>query len=391
MTLTLESTAQRPRRGLRGAALTAVGALVAAGLIGGASAASAADYTVTGSNGVEVTWTLPDEVVYGEDITISGTGWTTADGASGSGISALVDAAYSGDPATVYTTLDVVGISGAVLGDKRLHGQVRADENGDWELTVPFPTPDNSSLTEPWAIGSEHGVRLLSGSAIPGVTDVVRTTYGTFTIVEAPGGGEPGEGEPGEGEPGEGEPGEGEPGEGEPGEGQPGEGQPGEGQPGEGEPTAADIRVSVEVPVVGGLSLSVQDTETQLAPVELRPDGRRFTSWGYLPQVTVTDTRTSDPGWAVAASASDFTSGASTVTSRSLGWKPEVLSVSDGQTVEPGRELRAGRGVGDNATLASALAGAGRGTAVLGAIFTLSVPTTVAPGTYSSTITLTVS
>lgn len=151
------------------------------------------EWTVTGSDGGTVSWYLPGEVVYGADITIRGTGWLRQDAAGGSGVSVLVNRPSGAEPTrgvAVDTTRDVVSaVTGLVLDDKRLHAQGLADENGDWSVTIPFPTPENSTLTEPWQVGETHGIRLLTGSVVAG--DVTRTTFGSFTIVGEPGGEQP--------------------------------------------------------------------------------------------------------------------------------------------------------------------------------------------------------
>jgi len=134
------------------------------------------------------TFTAPATVVEGEDIVISGTGWKTQDGSQGSGISVLINLPTGAPPtngAGVSTTRDVVSeITGQVVADKRLHAQVKADADGDWTATFPFPTPENSSLTEPWNVGDVHRIRVLTGSAITG--DTVRSLYADFTVVAAP-------------------------------------------------------------------------------------------------------------------------------------------------------------------------------------------------------------
>lgn len=186
-------------RSRRPFALVAAAIVLATSVIAPVGAAAAAEpvgetvWTVTGSDGVTVSWYLPAEVVYGDDITIRGTGWLRQDAAGGSGISLLVNRPSGAEPtggAAVDTTRDVVSeVTGLVLDDKRLHAQVLADENGDWSVTIPFPTPENSSLVEPWRPGETHGIRLLTGSVVAG--DVTRTSFGAFTIVAEPGGEQP--------------------------------------------------------------------------------------------------------------------------------------------------------------------------------------------------------
>jgi len=115
---------------------------------------------------------------------------------------------------------------------------------------------------------------------------------------------------------------------------------------------------------------------------------------GAINPVTVTDLRLANPGWSANGQVSDFarSGGGGTIDGAQLGWTPSVTSSSAGQTVTPGGAVVAGAagGLKVPSILGTAPAGAGRGTAVFGAGLTLEVPTTVAPGTYNATLTLTV-
>lgn len=135
-----------------------------------------------------VTYAIPDSASQGEPIVVSGTGWLANDG-GGSVVGVLLDARFSGDPATVFTRHEVVNpVTGLVSTDKRLHAIVRADAQGSWSVEIPFPTPETAfhgyQAGEPaigeWAAGSVHQVRLLTGSLHP--NDEIRSLAGALTV-----------------------------------------------------------------------------------------------------------------------------------------------------------------------------------------------------------------
>lgn len=157
----------------------------------------------------------------------------------------------------------------------------------------------------------------------------------------------------------------------------------------------------------GTLAISVADTSTVVLPSpQLNADATYLVTTGALHQVTVADTRSGNPGWVVSGQVTDFhnTTGPNTtpINGYNLGWAPAVNDHNPGQTIVPGAvvlpaapatvvDLAAGdvHGLKVSRTLASAAAGAGTGTAHLGAALTLNVPTTVIAGTYDATLTLT--
>ncbi|MFV0309865.1 MAG: hypothetical protein ACK5OX_19215 [Desertimonas sp.] len=152
--------------------------------------------------------------------------------------------------------------------------------------------------------------------------------------------------------------------------------------------SGVDVNVIAEVPETGGLTISVAAESTTMS--EPTADGDALVSTGSLPAVSVIDLRSGDPGWNATGQVTDFTSGASTISADQLGWAPNVASASAGQDVTAGEVAEPGAGLGTARALASTPAGAGRGTAVLGADLTLSIPTDVDPGTYTAQLTLTV-
>jgi len=152
------------------------------------------------------------------------------------------------------------------------------------------------------------------------------------------------------------------------------------------------IDLDVSVPGTGGLALNIADSRADLGEAALNPAADALVADGLLPLVTVTDTRSTDPGWNVVGKVSDFAGAAgATIDGKHLGWTPEVVSTGDGQRVTAGTAVAAGAGFAGGATLGKAEGGTGRGTAELGAGLELKVPTNVPAGAYSATITLTLS
>ncbi|MFG3689306.1 choice-of-anchor M domain-containing protein [Micromonospora sp. NPDC047740] len=145
----------------------------------------------------------------------------------------------------------------------------------------------------------------------------------------------------------------------------------------------------------GALVVSVDpnDRTVTLPAAVLSTAGDRWQSSGELRPVTVTDTRPGAPGWNVAGRLSDFTSGATRVGGKYLGWAPTVLAQANGQGVAAGQEVKpgfaSGNGLAASSVLGSAPVGAGRGTARLGAGLNLELPTDTGAGQYTATLTLT--
>lgn len=145
----------------------------------------------------------------------------------------------------------------------------------------------------------------------------------------------------------------------------------------------------------GGLVISVDpnDRDVLLPAMALNNTATRWTTEGELRPVTVTDTRSADPGWNAAAQVSEFSSDEGGFTSDHLGWLPGVVSSGDSQQVTPGPtvqgELDGGPGLSTSQILAAAAAGSGKGTCVLGADLQLDLPTDVESGTYTALVTFT--
>jgi surface-anchored protein len=145
----------------------------------------------------------------------------------------------------------------------------------------------------------------------------------------------------------------------------------------------------------GALVVSVdpEDDVVAMGDFELGVAGDRWSSSGDLRPVTVTDTRSTAPGWVVSGQVGDFTAGDDVLSGQHLGWAPLVAGqpedggVVPGETVLPG--LDGEGGLSASSPLAVAEAGNGFGTSRLGAGLRIQAPTTLTPGTYQATITFT--
>lgn len=155
----------------------------------------------------------------------------------------------------------------------------------------------------------------------------------------------------------------------------------------------------------GALSLTVaEDSETLTEVEDASADYREFS--GALPDVTVTDTRTDVPEgvyWYVTGQASNFVGaeGQDPITPDHLGWDPTLVTEGNGEVAEGEKvqtSLDEDSGHGDNVglvgqellqlSLDSTEAGEANGAWTATADLTLKTPLDVAPGSYSSTLTL---
>jgi hypothetical protein len=208
-------------------------------------------------------------------------------------------------------------------------GPIQAADDGSFSYTIDLP----DDITP-----GAHWFRLLTGALKPG--DTPRSIQAPFTVTDGETGG-----------------------------------------------TSAEIAISTTIVDTGALTLSVVSDSVQLGTPSL--SGGSLSATGALPSVTVIDLRSADPGWNVSGQASDFTSGANSIGASQLGWSPSVVSTSTGQVATPGASVAPGTGLASGRTLATADAGSGRGTAVLGAGLLLDIPTSAEPGTYTAKLTLT--
>lgn len=165
-----------------------------------------------------------------------------------------------------------------------------------------------------------------------------------------------------------------------------------------------NVQVDVDIqalPPVGALTMTVAGESAGLTEVaSADPELREFT--GVLPTVTVSDDREDVPAgvfWYVTGQSSAFTAaGVPEIGPEHLGWVPNLLTENDGEVAE-GPEVgtiydEAPNNVGLEGEEFLALAnesGEARtvGTWQANADLVLKTPKDVAPGSYSSTLTLT--
>jgi hypothetical protein len=124
---------------------------------------------------------------------------------------------------------------------------------------------------------------------------------------------------------------------------------------------------------------------------------------GLLNEVTITDTRGGDPGWACTGIVSPFANGAAQVSAYNLGWSPALVSknanqaaMAVGAAVPAGKVATGGAapagvvGLGAAREFATAPAGSGNGTAKVKGGLEVYVPTDVPAGLYTATLTFSV-
>lgn len=165
-----------------------------------------------------------------------------------------------------------------------------------------------------------------------------------------------------------------------------------------------DVNVSIaDLEQPGVLAMTVDGTSAALTESGSTTTVRQFT--GQLPAVTVTDTRDADEipdgaGWYVLGSASDFTGsdGQEAIGADHLGWTPELVDGGEAGLVAEGDQVDTvldegpdAVGLVDQELLALALdseAIASEGSWTVTAGLTLKTEPDVAPGDYSSVLTL---
>lgn len=126
-------------------------------------------------------------------------------------------------------------------------------------------------------------------------------------------------------------------------------------------------------------------------------NGHRFSVLtGILQGIAVLDSRPDQPGWTLTGEAIDIV-GPTKVAASNFGWVPTLVAGSDaegspkaGPAVGPAPQKGSGGGLGAPVgNLAFAPFGSGLGTERVSAVITLQVPATELIGTYSGTLTLT--
>jgi len=143
--------------------------------------------------------------------------------------------------------------------------------------------------------------------------------------------------------------------------------------------------------------------------------GQFYAAWGRLNQITVVDSRQTDPGWTITATVSSFTApGGKAFSGNQLGWSPVITAVSGqytdalgrtytqqatpGTPLAPNTPVASGLGLGASAAgLVSAPAPAGTaqnltgglGTVITDARLKLAIPVTALSGNYEAILTIT--
>ncbi|HEX2312311.1 MAG TPA: WxL domain-containing protein [Thermomonospora sp.] len=148
----------------------------------------------------------------------------------------------------------------------------------------------------------------------------------------------------------------------------------------------ADQLVTANITRAGTLSLSVAGTNVTLS--DAAPGG---TSTGALNKATVTDARGTNAGWTLVGQMNDLTSAdGATIPAANLSWRPTASAVNDGSTgtVTPGPNAT---GLDVARTLASSAAGSSGGVFEAGGALDLLIPAGAVPGSYTGTLTLTLS
>lgn len=143
------------------------------------------------------TVSAPNAMVKGKPIVITGTGYLATDKKTGSVANFMLDATFSGDPNTLYTTRAVRNpVNGEVFADKRSHGLVQAKADGTWRMEIPWPNETNTVangdqaprnaafFATNWKAGTVHTVRILTGSMLTNPPDYQRGISVSFTVVD---------------------------------------------------------------------------------------------------------------------------------------------------------------------------------------------------------------
>lgn len=166
-----------------------------------------------------------------------------------------------------------------------------------------------------------------------------------------------------------------------------------------------DAIVNLHAPAASGLLPG----NPQYPFAQINAGGDLLQAEGDLDTVVITDTRAGDPGWAATGVVSDFTNptgvnGATSVSAANLGWAPVIVlaaanqvGITAGGVVAPDALPAVGApqsnpalGLGAARAFATTTDNNGNGTAKVGGALKLNLPTDVAAGTFSATLTFTV-
>jgi hypothetical protein len=143
----------------------------------------------------------------------------------------------------------------------------------------------------------------------------------------------------------------------------------------------------------GALTLSVNDAAPVVLPTpQLSADGLSLITSGSMNPVTIIDSRQSSPGWSASGQITSFTAlnGVGTLPAADLGWTPTLIDqTTPTENVIVGPTVAPGVGLATAQPLASAAAGSSNGIAHVGALLSMSLPTSTFLATYTATMTIT--
>ena len=368
----------------RAAVVVAAGALAAGSML---SPAGAETKTHPGSG---ASATAPDTAVVGTSFTLTGTNWKNTPGNAGSIIAVKFDAGAYSHKAGEEVKHPLTGTTLAA----DIWAVIQANSDSSFSRTITLPTAANSTGATPKAAGANYTVNLLTGTLGASIEDQARGVPLTLGVVAAtdpdpdpttptpdPTTPTPDPTTPTP-DPTTTTP-----------TPDPTTSTPTTDPTTPSDSTKADIDVSVDIPVTGALAVNVASTKVDLGQAKLSSDLSSLDASGKLPAITVADTRDSNPGWSLTATASNFSgSEGLTLEGKYLGLgKTRVLSASTGQSLSVGAGVAPGVGFTGGTTLASAAAGAGQGSASFEADLELKAPAATTPGDYVSVVTITVS
>ncbi|MET4156974.1 metallophosphoesterase family protein [Agromyces sp. PvR057] len=154
---------------------------------------------------------------------------------------------------------------------------------------------------------------------------------------------------------------------------------------------AQQVQVTVPEAAAGEFAWNIDGTNglVDLGTAVQKADA--FEANGAINPIRVSDTRRGAPVWSISAQAGEFAAGGETFSGKYLGWTPKVTEAGGGATAGAaiGSGFDAGDGLSVASTLGSAAVGHAFGAAKLGADLFLKVPSNIAEGTYTATLTLT--
>ncbi|MDR2254340.1 MAG: hypothetical protein LBD97_10900 [Bifidobacteriaceae bacterium] len=153
-------------------------------------------------------------------------------------------------------------------------------------------------------------------------------------------------------------------------------------------PIEVEVPEGSEPPVTGEFSWRIAGSGAVSLGSAVEVTGG-FAASGALPNIEVTDTRSTAPAWSLSGQVSDFTGTPGTFSGEHLGWTPVVASAGAGAVAGAAIDPDASGGLSTAKTLAFASAGHPSGVATIAAGLALKIPATTASGNYTGILTIT--